>query len=70
MLCFMKNVFVLMESFNSDFKSGIHPAYVNSVYFDKAKAELFAKDLKEYHEKNFQDDFYTNWIIERVCHDE
>lgn len=56
----MKKVFIIMEAF----KEGYCPdGYVNTVYEDLEEAKKSAQELIE----NAKDEeYYKNWIIERV----
>lgn len=61
----MKTVFVLMESFNREFHGNLSMGYVSIVSENLDELRKIARDLIKYNAKNFPDDYYTNWIVER-----
>ena len=67
MLCFMeKKVWIIMESWREECHSAVSMGFVNSVYEDYKEAVKAQKVLVKYHKIHFPNDFYANWIVERM----
>lgn len=63
-----KKVWIIMESWSEVYSGSISKGYANSVYEDYNEAVKAQEDLVKYNKKCFPNDWYTNWIVERMLH--
>lgn len=63
-----KKVWVIMESWSEEYYDAICMGYVNCVYEDYNEAVKAQENLVKFNKKNFPNDFYTNWIVEKELH--
>lgn len=63
-----KKVWIIMESWNEEYHGTISMGYVNSVFEDYNEAVKTQEDLVKYNKKHFPNDFYDNWIVERILY--
>lgn len=62
----MKTVYILMESFEREFHDNHSMGYVICVSDSLEELRNIARDLREFIAKNSPDDYYVNWIVERI----
>ena len=61
-----KKVWIIMESWSGEYHGTISMGYINSVYENYDEAVKAKEDLMKYNKKSFPNDFYANWIVERM----
>ena len=63
-----KKVWIILESWNENNHGAVSMGYVNSVFEDYNEAVKAQEHLVEYSKKCLPNEFYTNWIVERMFH--
>lgn len=63
-----KKVWIIMESWSEKYYGPNSMGYVNSVFEDYNEAEKNREVLVKYNKKCFPNDFYANWIVERMLY--